>query len=239
MPNLLTRKLELFAPLPEGDKRLLDDVVDRTRMLGSRESIIQEGDPPFDVHLVLSGLACRSKSLLDGERQIVAFMVPGDLCSFSSFILNRTDHTLSTIGPCTVAYVPRGRILEMLQRPHLVRALWWSSLVDEAVLREWLTNLGQRDAQHRMAHLFCELHLRMDVVGLADNGAFDLPLTQADLAEALGLSTVHVNRSLQSLRADGLIQFRSGRLTIPDVDRLRKTSGFDPTYLHHDARQHD
>ena len=232
MPNPLTRKLELFGSLPEVDRQLLDRIVTNRRSLKARTSIIREGDEPADVHVVLSGMACRYKLLPDGSRHIFAYLLPGDFCDLHIFILNEMDHGIETLSSCEIADIPRSQILEMTQRPELGRALWWATLVDEATLREWLVNLGQRDAIHRIAHLFCELHLRMKTIGLVGNGTLSLPITQAELGETMGLSNVHVNRALQELRASGLIEFKTGMLTVHDVDRLRKMSDFNSNYLH-------
>ncbi|MEY9109315.1 CRP-like cAMP-binding protein [Bradyrhizobium yuanmingense] len=232
MPNPLTRKLELFGELPAEDRRLLDAVATNRRSVPAKSSIIQEGDAPSDVHLVLSGFACRSKVLANGRRQIFAYLVPGDFCDLHVFILKRMDHSIETLSPCEMVAIPRARVLELTGRPAIARALWWSNLVDEATLREWLVNLGQRDAVQRIAHLFCELHLRLASVGLARDGEFSLPISQSELGDTMGLSTVHVNRALQSLRRQGLIGLESHVLTIPDIDRLRKFGGFNPNYLH-------
>ena len=237
--NLLTRKLELFGPLPDDDKRLLDEVVDRTRLVDRREDIIREGDAPSSVHLVLEGFACRYKMLPNGRRQIFAYLVPGDFCDLNIFILKAMDHNIGTLSPCQVVDIPRARILQLAERPALARAFWWVTLVDEATLREWLVNLGQRNAKQRIAHLFCEIHLRLQSIGLANGGTFDLPITQDELGDTTGLSSVHVNRSLQDLRAANLIQLQGGKLVIPDIGRLRKWSGFNPNYLHLDGGKTD
>ena len=239
MTNPLTRKLELFGVLSDDDRQLLDDVTRRHRKVGSREDLIREGDAPSDLHLVVEGLACRYKGLVDGSRQIFAYMVPGDFCDLHVFILKAMDHSIGTLSPCRIVDIPRDRVLEMGQRPDLARALWWATLVDEAILREWLVNLGQRNAEHRIAHLFCEIHLRLKCIGLADGGRFELPITQTELGETLGLSTVHVNRSLQSLRAQDLVLSRGRSVTIPDIDRLRQMSGFNANYLHLEGGKHD
>ena len=239
MINLLTRKLELFRPLPAEDRRLLDQVVQRNRVVGPRQDIIQEGDIPDDVHLVLSGFACRYKTLLNGNRQIVAYLLPGDFCDFAGFILNAKDHTIATLSACKIVGIPRTAILEMTRRPDIGQALWWASLVDESILREWLLSLGQRDAERRIAPLFCELHLRLQSVGLVDDDGFDLPITQGEIAQSVGLSTVHVNRCVQSLRAHGLIRLKGGRLALMDVARLRAMSEFNPNYLHLDGGKRD
>jgi len=232
MANLLTRKLEAFAALPDADKRLLDDVVRGPRSVDARTDIIHEGADPSDVYLILKGFACRYKLLPGGRRQIMAFLVPGDFCDLHVFILKTMDHGIATLSPCRVVDIPRPRILEMTERPALARALWWCSLVDEAVLREWLVNIGARPADERVAHLLCELLLRLRTVGLASHGGFELPLTQSEIADSLGLSHVHVNRVLQRLRAEGLITLGQGTLVIPDIPKLEAFSGFNPNYLH-------
>ena len=232
MANLLTRKLEAFATLPDADKRLLDDVVRGPRSVAARTDIIHEGDDPFDVHLILEGFACRYKLLPGGRRQIMAFFVPGDFCDPHVFILKTMDHGIATLSPCQVVNIPRPRILELMERPAIARAIWWATLVDEAVLREWLVNIGARPAEERVGHLLCELLLRLRTVGLTSDGSYELPVTQVEIADSLGLSHVHVNRVLQRLRADGLITLGQGTLVIPDVPKLEAFSGFNPNYLH-------
>ena len=239
MSNPLTRKLELFGPLSDEDKCLLDDTVSQTHRIGSHQDIIQEGDSPDKVHLVLSGFACRNKMLENGNRQIFAYLVPGDFCDLNVFILKAMDHSLATLSPCTLVHIPRERILELSSRPNIGRALWWATLVDEATLREWLVNLGQRDAATRIAHLFCELHLRLKSIGLADGGRFELPLTQAELGDTEGLSAVHVNRTLQDLRSRDLITFGNRQLVIPDLETPREFCGFNPNYLHLEGGKRD
>jgi CRP-like cAMP-binding protein len=232
MANLLTRKLEAFVSLSDADKRLLDDVARRPRLVGAREDLIREGEDPADVYLILEGFACRYKMLADGRRHIMAYLVPGDFGDLHVFILKAMDHSLATLSPCRVVALPRPRILEMFERPVLARALWWCSLVDEAVLREWLVNIGARTAEERVAHLLCELLLRLRTVGLADGTTYELPITQAEIADTMGLSHVHVNRVLQRLRREKLISLKSGSLVILDLARLKTFAGFNPNYLH-------
>ena len=232
MPNLLTRKLEAFAPLPEADRRLLDDVVRGPREVGARRDLIREADRAENVQLILEGFACRYKILPDGRRHIMAYLIPGDFCDLHVFILRAMDHGIATLSPCRVVAIPRARILELMERPAIARAIWWATLVDEATLREWLVNIGARSAEHRVAHLLCELLLRLETVGLTSDGRYELPLTQAEIADTMGLSHVHVNRVLQRLRAEELITLKSGALVILDVPRLKEFSGFNPNYLH-------
>lgn len=146
-------------------------------------------------------------------------------------VLRQMDHSIATISPCTVVDIPRDSILALLQRPALSLALWCAALVDAAVLREWLVNVGQRRAGQRLAHVLCELLLRLRIVGLAENN-YDLPISQTDLADTIGVSNVHLNRVLQDLRRENLISWKGEILAIPDIDRLMKYSGFNPNYLH-------
>lgn len=232
MGNLLTRKLEAFAPLPEADKRLLDDVIQEPQEVGPREDLIREGEAPTNVNFILEGFACRYKVLADGKRQIMAYLVPGDFCDVHVFILKEMDHSIATLSRCSVVKIPRQCILELTERPAIARAFWWAALVDEATLREWLVNIGARPAEQRVAHLLCELLVRLRVVGLADGGRYELPLTQKELGDTTGLSNVHVNRVLRRLRGEGLITFKDKHLVILDVERLEAFSGFTPNYLH-------
>lgn len=232
MDNSLVRKLSSFGPLADDDRRLLLDLTSNPRSLRSHAHIRVEGEAPDTVRLISQGFACRYKYVETGERQIVGYLVAGDFCDLHVFVLKTMDHSIDTLSPSKVIDIPTKRVLEMIERPALARALWWSALVDEAILREWLVNVGQRNAAKRIAHLFCEIYMRLRRVGLADAPQFHLPLTQIELADSMGLSAVHVNRALQSLREDGLITFKSKRLEILDSERLREMSGFNPSYLH-------
>jgi CRP-like cAMP-binding protein len=181
----------------------------------------------------MEGWAARYKVVPDGSRQITAILVPGDFCDLHITILGEMDHGITALTRVKVALVPH-LVMENLpvDRPQLGRALWWATLVDEATLRAWIVNLGRRDAAERVAHLFCELHARLKLVGLADEDDFSLPLTQEILADALGLTPVHINRVLQRLRSQDLIELEGGELRILNLPHLRKLAGFDPTYLH-------
>ena len=230
--NVLTRKLEAFAPLTEADKHLLEIVAARSRHVAGRTDLIREGEAPEDVRLILDGFACRYKITSDGKRHIMAYLVPGDFCDLHVFILKAMDHGITTLSPCQVVDIPRAQILELLTRPAIAQALWWAALVDEATLREWLVNIGSRSAEERIAHLLCELLLRLRTVGLANGGHYELPITQAELGDTMGLTTVHVNRVLQSLRAAGMITLKGKNLVILDEEKIMAFSGFNANYLH-------
>lgn len=239
----LTRKLGQFTRLSAADERALGGLArEGVRGFGAREDIIREGEEPRGVKLVLSGWACRYKALEDGRRQIVAFLVPGDLCDLNASILRGMDHSVAALTPVSAADIPRATIERVMAvHPRVTQALLWEQLVTAAIQREWMLCLGRRTAFERVAHLLCELFVRLRAVALTVGDACELPITQADLAEATGLSAVHVNRTLQELRGQGLIELRGKQLVIPDLKAVQDAAGFDPDYLHLDreGRQHD
>ncbi|MGC1305524.1 MAG: Crp/Fnr family transcriptional regulator [Caulobacteraceae bacterium] len=233
MSNPFINKLEHGAELTREDRAKLGEIASRTRNVDARVDLIHEGETPGDVRLILEGLACRYKVLPDGARQIMAYLIPGDFCDLHVAILGEMDHSIATLSPCKVVEISRETIDELLEHyPRIARALWWCTLVDEGTLREWLVSMGRRPADRQMAHLFCELLARLQAVGHAGEDSFELPLTQEELGDTLGLSAVHVNRVLQSLRAERLISFQHKTLKILNVPRLKEFAGFNPSYLH-------
>jgi CRP-like cAMP-binding protein len=231
--HLLTRKLENFAELTEEEKRALYDAAGPVRAYGSHEDLIREGDHSSGVSVVVSGFACRHKMLPDGRRQIIGYFLPGDMCDARVFILKKMDHTISTLAPSSVTMLSRDAILDITSRfPRLTRAFWWNTLVEEAIGRQWLVSIGQRTALERIAHLFCEIYVRLQAVGLATPEGCELPVTQSELADTVALSTVHVNRTLKELRQVGLVSMSSKSLVIHDFAGLRSLAMFDPGYLH-------
>lgn len=231
--NILIKKLSGYGALPEADAAALDRACLAPIELPANRRIIDEGDRPDHVLVMLAGWAIRYKVLKDGSRQILAFLIPGDICDMSASVTREMDHSVGSLTPVTLARIPRKQMEDLLaERPMLTRAFLWAQMVDEAVLRAWLVSLGRRDALERAAHLFCELWARARNVGLALNHGIALPITQEELSDALGLTAVHVNRVLQRLRSDGLLDWRKGVLDIPDITRLAAAAGFDANYLH-------
>lgn len=232
--NPLTLKLEHFVRMSVEDRAALDTIAaERPTRYGPREDIVREGERPRNVSLLLSGWACRYKELEDGRRQIVAFFLPGDLCDLNVYILQEMDHSMAAMTAVTIAELPHGVLEDVtLRHPRIAQALWWEALVNIAIQREWTVSLGQRTAFERLAHLLCELFLRLRTVGLAPGPTCDMPLTQVDLADATGLSAVHANRTLQELRAAGLIVLKGRQLTVPDLDALKRAALFNANYLH-------
>nr|USU32740.1 Crp/Fnr family transcriptional regulator [Methylobacterium sp. OTU13CASTA1] len=234
MNDPLIVKLEQFEHLDDEERRALLALTDG-RMLHyePRSDIIREGEDPRVVRLVLSGWACRYKQLPDGCRQIVAFFLPGDLCDHNVFVLSEMDHSIGTLTAVTLIEIAPAAFEAMMSaRPQVTRALWWESLVNAGTQREWILNLGGRDALERLAHLFCELFHRLRGIGQTQDASYDMPLTQSDLAEVTGLTPVHVNRTLQTLRQRGLLTLKGRRLTILSRPGLERLALFNPNYLH-------
>lgn len=242
MVSPLAVQLEAYTRLSDDDRAAIARVSNQTREVPPRQDIIAEGEQPRYVHLILSGWGCQYKELPDGRRQIVGFFVPGDLCDLHVYVLKETDRSIAAVTRMRVAEISRGEMDELtLNRPRISQALTWEQLVHESIQREWTLNVGQRTAYERIAHLLTELFLRLRAVGLTQGDSCDFPLTQTDLAEATGLTAVHVNRTLQELRRDGLIELERKRLRIVNLDRLMEVSMFNPNYLHldHEGRQID
>jgi CRP-like cAMP-binding protein len=234
MPNPLLMKLEQFAPLSLHEQEQVTELTCRRRAtFPPRSDILREGDHAETIHIVIEGLAARYKNLPDGSRQITAFLIPGDICDLEVFVLGEMDHGIQAISHTVCAVVPAERIKELLtELTSLTRALWWSTMTDSAVLRERIVDHGRRDARERLAHLFCEMLTRYQVVGQAPGDTIPFPLTQEELADATGLTSVHVNRTLRMLRDERLVEIRRGELHILDAAKLKQVAEFDPTYLH-------
>lgn len=235
-------KLEAFTKLSADDRTALAQVARNVRYVDARRDLISEGDKPRYVHLMLDGWACRYKQLPDGKRQIVSLFVPGDFCDVNVYILKYMDHSIGAITRLKVAMITPDEMNALTDsRPRITQALWWHELVTTSVQREWTLNLGQRSAYERLAHLLIELYLRLQAVGRAHDGRCDFPLTQNDLADATGLTAVHVNRTLQELRRDGLIELERKQLQIRDMQRMMDVAMFNPNYLHldHEGRHLD
>lgn len=236
MLHPLIAKFEQFTRLSAEDKEAIRRATaERVRAVPAHEDIIREGEAPKAVNVILAGWACRYKLLEDGRRQIISFFLPGDICDFNVFILRSMDHSVGTLTQVTLSELSRPTVERLtLDFSRVAQAFWWETLVNSSIQREWTLNLGQRTAYERLGHLFCELYLRLRAVGRADGDSCELPLTQAELADATGLSTVHVNRTLQELRGAGLVQLRGKTLTIPDLQALQDATMFNPNYLHFD-----
>lgn len=233
MDTPLTRKLNNFVRLSAADRSLLAEVMEPARMVEPRVDIVEEGEDPRAVNVVLSGWACRYRQFEDGRRQIISLLLPGDCCDPFIHLLDRRDHAIAALTQVAIARISGSSLMEITARsPTLALAFHREAMAGTAIQREWTVSLGRRSGAERLAHLFCELHARLAAVDLADDVSCPMPLTQPDLADALGQTTVHINRTLQDLRATQLLTLKGRRLTVLDPGGLRQLAKFDPLYLH-------
>lgn len=234
MANLLTRKLEQCVHFCPADRRRLDELVaKRHKTYQTGEAILKEGEKTEFVRLVVSGLAARSKMLSEGRRQIMAFLIPGDLCDVQVFVLDAMDHDIVAMTPTVCAHFATAEIEKLLaEMSPLTRALWWSTMTDCAVLRERIVDHGSRSARERICHLLYEMLVRYRVVGLTDNHSFPFPITQEQLADATGMTPVHVNRVISELKTEELIQWKDKTVSILNLPALKEIAEFEGAYLH-------
>ena len=210
---------------------LLKAVVDE-KALAAGSDVLLQGEVPTVAHVLLEGHTFRYRLLDDGRRQITAILMPGDVCDLEAVMRGRADYSVGALTDCVLGEIPTGKVADpAILDPDMARALWRRLLRDEAISREWLVSMGRRSAVERVAHLLCEFRVRLAAVGLTTGDTFEFRLTQAELADLLGLSTVHVNRILQQLRKSGLIALSRWRLAILDATALETLAGFDATYL--------
>jgi CRP-like cAMP-binding protein len=231
-PGPLVRKLERVAHLPEAERAALEGLASQVEAVPAHSELVHEGDKPRGVLLVLEGMAYRYRMRANGARQILAYLVPGDMGDLDAGLFDRVDHGIATFSACKVVWIEPDTLSDLRRsHPAIDRALRVGALVDASILRAWLVNVGGRMAIERLSHLFCELLLRLQAVGLATGNGYVLPVSQGDLADSTGLSDVHLNRSLQELRRRSLIHLKARTLTIPDVPALMALAEFRPDYL--------
>lgn len=229
----LLRKLRSIASLSAEDERAVMALPVTIARFEPQRDIVREGDRPSRSFLLASGFAVGSKVLSNGHRQITSLYVSGDVPDLQSLHLDIMDMSVIALVPCEVAFIEHSALRRLCEaHTRLSFALWRSTLIDAAIYREWIANVGQRPAVDRAAHLICEVMTRVRALGLATGHTTEFPLTQSELADALRMSTVHVSRVVRDLRAARLVEFKDKRLHVLDWDGLRELAGFDPTYLH-------
>lgn len=229
----MVRKLRQWRPLGEDDREALRALPHRVIKLRPQEYIVREGDSPQNSCLMLSGFAFRHKVAGSGGRQIFSIHMKGDLADLQNSLLRIADHNLQALTHVEIALIPVEAIQDIaFARPAIGRAMWYETLVDASIFREWTLNVGRRDARRRAAHMLCEFSLRLETAGLGERCNYELPMTQEQLADALGLTSVHINRTLMALAGDGLITRAQRSIRIGDWQRLAREGDFDPAYLH-------
>lgn len=229
----LTMKLRARDHLSAEEEQALADAVSEIRAFSPGKVMVRAGSLLDVSMLLIEGIVSRYKDLAGGERQIQELHITGDFVDLHGFLLKRLDHNVGAVSACRVAVVPHEALRRITEDyPHLSRMLWFSTVLDAAIQRETILSIGRRRALSRIAHLMCELCVRLQVVGRSDGRRFALPMTQLDLADATGLTSVHVNRMLKQLRDQRLLTFRGGEVVIEDWDRLVRAAEFDLAYLH-------
>ncbi|TXC70728.1 Crp/Fnr family transcriptional regulator [Sphingomonas ginsenosidivorax] len=230
---LMVRKLEIHTPLQPDDREALLSLPHTLKTYEPSAYLVREGEAPEQCAVLLSGFAFRQKLTGQGMRQIVSMHIPGDALDFQHLFLDIADHNVQTLTRADVATIPRTALRNLARsRSAIGNAIFVSTLVEGSISREWVLNVGRRDARSRLAHLLCEFAVRLDVLGLAGDQGYELPMSQEQLADALGLTAVHVNRTIKSLEADGLITRNRRRISFPRWDALRDLADFSTRYLH-------
>ena len=238
MISIHLKKLKRRVEISADEERVIRDSVAEICSVKADQIIIRAGEELNVSLMLLDGWLARSKDLSGGERQVTQLHVAGDFADLHGFTLKCLDHDLAALSDCRIAVVPHERVREITESfPRLTRIYWLFTNIDAAITRELALSLGQRSAISRMAHLFCELYARLEVVGRTEGNGYEFPLTQRELSECLGLTVVHANRTLQELRRRGLVELENRRLTIRDRRGLEGLAEFDASYLY--LEKHD
>jgi CRP-like cAMP-binding protein len=231
--QLLARKLDLHHRLSDEDRRAIHALPHKIRKLDAQSYTVREGDRPERCAVLLSGYAFRHKLTGDGSRQIMAINIPGEALDFQNLFLNESDHNVQMLTRGVVAEIPESALEDLvMSHSEVGRAIMISALVEASIFREWVLNIGRRDSRSRIAHLLCEFAYRLSAQGILPEGRYELPMTQEQLADATGLTAVHVNRVLQGLQREGLIDRDRRMVRFVDWERLRDVADFNPRYLH-------
>ncbi len=232
IPNAFVQKVMDRGMLGCDDVAVLEAACGTAKYYPAKQDLIREGDEPGPLLVFLEGWGCRYKIMPDGGRQVLAFLMPGDSCDIHTSVLDEMDHTIATVTPALVATIARARITEIIDtRPGITRAFWLQQLVELGTARSWIASIGRRGSVERVAHLMCELYFRASARKLVENGQCVMPLSQILLADALGLTPVHVNRVLRTFRTEGIMHLAGGALIVDDITRLVRIAGFDDNYL--------
>ncbi|MCS0494007.1 Crp/Fnr family transcriptional regulator [Ancylobacter sp. MQZ15Z-1] len=230
--RMVTERLATLSAQPLADFAVLERLIcQRAQEAPAHADLVREGESSAGIRMMLGGWACRYKMLVNGRRQLLSFVLPGELCDPYMHLLARMDHSLAALTPVTYAQLGREESERLVHdHPAVARALWIQTMFEIGVEREWTASLGQRVAFQRLAHLFCDIYLRLNMTGIAEDNWCDFPPTQGDIGDATGLSSVHVNRTLQDLRAANLITLTNKRLFIRNLEALKSAALFRPSY---------
>lgn len=233
MPTALLRRLRATAGIEEDDIQAIRALPVSVRTYRANQPIVRDGERPRECCLIVEGFCIRSKTIASGQRQILSIHIPGEIPDLQSLHLHVMDHDLITLTECTLGFIGHGALRDITRRrPNIVEILWRDTLVDAAMFREWIVNVGQRPALNRLAHIIIELRERLRVIGRLEGKEFEMPLTQEQIGEAMGITAVHANRIIKQLREDNVADLCRGRVTVLDEAKLQTLADFDDCYLH-------
>jgi CRP-like cAMP-binding protein len=225
--------LQTSSGISEEDIREVHELPITVREYPAERAVVRDGERATECCLIAEGFCVRSKTISDGRRQILSIHIPGEIPDLMSLFLHVMDHDLSTLTPCTLGFIKHETLQKLhRRRPNVAEMFWRDTLIDSAMFREWIVNVGQRPAPARLAHVMIELRERLKVIGRADGNRFDMPLTQEQIGEALGITAVHANRVIKQLRQDGIVDLHRGRVTVLDEGKFQELADFDNRYLH-------
>lgn len=235
--DLDVRKLNQHILLDPADRQAVLALPVSSRRLQAQQYLVWDGDRPQHTCLLLSGFAVRHKQVGNGSRQILSIHMKGDVLDLQNSMLGVADHNVQMLTAGEVAMVPVENMRKLaFERPSVGLAMWTETLIEASIFREWMVNIGRRDARTRIAHLLCEIAMRMQFAGLAESSRYELPITQEQLADSVALTSVHVNRTLMRLEKEELIIRTRREITIIDWARLASVADFEPRYLHLDQK---
>lgn len=229
----LLRRMSVTSGRTESELGAIRELPVVVRTFPPEHAVVRDGDRPNECCLIVKGFGLRSKTTSTGRRQILSLHIPGDIPDLQSLHLHVMDHDLVTLTECTLGFISHVALRQLhRQRPDIAELFWRDTLIDAAIFREWIVNLGQRPAPSRLAHVMAELCQRLQVIGMTDGSSFDMPLTQEQIADALGITSIHANRVIKQLRTDGVIDIHRGRVSILDQHKFEELADFDNRYMH-------
>ena len=233
IPAALVRRLQTSSGISEEEIKEVHELPITVREYPAERAVVRDGERATECCLIAEGFCVRSKTISDGRRQILSIHIPGEIPDLMSLFLHVMDHDLSTLTPCTLGFIKHETLQKLhRRRPNVAEMFWRDTLINSAMFREWIVNVGQRPAPARLAHVMIELRERLKVIGRADGNRFDMPLTQEQIGEALGITAVHANRVIKQLRQDGIVDLHRGRVTVLDEGKFQELADFDNRYLH-------
>ncbi len=233
IPAALIRRLRMTSAVTDEDIKAVDALPISVREYAAERTIVGDGQKATECCLIIKGFCARSKTTSEGRRQILSIHIPGEIPDLMSLHLHLMDHDLSALTPCTLGFIHHDALRLLHRRqPNLADMFWRDTLIDAAMFREWIVNVGQRPAPARLAHVIVELRERLKVIGRIEGNRFEMPLTQEQIGEALGITAVHANRVIKQLRQEGIVAFHRGHVEVHDENKLMELAGFDDRYLH-------